>query len=104
MKRSYLNIVAYLGERSLELPHSSVSNCPLKVANGFAARVRAMLMSTLGHKRMSRCPHHEAALSQAARSSTMLEMLLCSLVTLLPDYLYRRYVQGKRFGKEITFY
>ena len=34
----------------------------------------------------------------------MLEMLLCSLVTLLPDYLYRRYVQGKRIGKEITFY
>src|SRR6266567_2854887 len=41
---------------------------------------------------------------RAARRSTMLEMLLCSLVTLLPDYLYRRYVQGKRFGKEITFY
>jgi multidrug resistance efflux pump len=34
----------------------------------------------------------------------MLEMLLCSLLTILPDYLYRRYVQGKRFGKEITFY
>ena len=34
----------------------------------------------------------------------MFEMLLCSLVTLLPDYLYRRYVQGKRLGKEITFY
>ena len=34
----------------------------------------------------------------------MLELLLMSLVTLLPDYLYRRYVQGKRFGKEITFY
>lgn len=34
----------------------------------------------------------------------MLEMLLCSLFTLLPDYLYRRYVQGKRFGKEITLY
>jgi multidrug resistance efflux pump len=34
----------------------------------------------------------------------MLELLLCSLVTILPDYLYRRYVQGKRFGKEITFY
>ena len=34
----------------------------------------------------------------------MLEMFLCSLVTLLPDYLYRRYVQGKRIGKEITFY
>lgn len=34
----------------------------------------------------------------------MLEMILCSLVTLLPDYLFRRYVQGRRFGKEITFY
>src|SRR6185503_1708827 len=40
----------------------------------------------------------------AKRSLTMLEMLLCSLFTLLPDYLYRRYVQGKRFGKEITLY
>src|SRR5215216_1593065 len=34
----------------------------------------------------------------------MLELLLCSLVTILPDYLYRRYAQGKRIGKEITFY
>jgi multidrug resistance efflux pump len=34
----------------------------------------------------------------------MLELLLCSLLTILPDYLYRRYAQGKRFGREITFY
>ena len=34
----------------------------------------------------------------------MLELLLCSLFTILPDYLYRRYGQGKRFGHEITFY
>ncbi|WP_027572311.1 HlyD family secretion protein [Bradyrhizobium sp. WSM1743] len=34
----------------------------------------------------------------------MLELLLCSLVTILPDYLYRRYRQNKRFGKEITLY
>ena len=34
----------------------------------------------------------------------MLELLLCSLLTIFPDYLYRRYVQGKRIGKEITFY
>jgi len=34
----------------------------------------------------------------------MLEMLLCSTLTILPDYLFRRYAQGKRFGKEITFY
>lgn len=34
----------------------------------------------------------------------MLELLLCSLLTIVPDYLYRRYGQGKRLGKEITFY
>jgi multidrug resistance efflux pump len=34
----------------------------------------------------------------------MLELLLCSVFTIFPDYLYRRYAQGKRFGKEITFY
>jgi multidrug resistance efflux pump len=34
----------------------------------------------------------------------MLELMLCSLLTVLPDYLYRRYRQGKRFGKEITLY
>ncbi|GEO13771.1 HlyD family secretion protein [Microvirga aerophila] len=34
----------------------------------------------------------------------MLELLLCSLLTILPDYLYRRYGQGKRIGKEITLY
>jgi multidrug resistance efflux pump len=34
----------------------------------------------------------------------MLELLICSLVTILPDYLYRRYAQNKRFGREITFY
>jgi multidrug resistance efflux pump len=26
------------------------------------------------------------------------------MLTILPDYLYRRYVQGKRFGHEITFF
>jgi multidrug resistance efflux pump len=34
----------------------------------------------------------------------MLEMLLVSVFTILPDYLFRRYVQGKRLGREITFY
>ncbi|CAH1660618.1 Multidrug resistance efflux pump [Hyphomicrobiales bacterium] len=34
----------------------------------------------------------------------MLELLFCSMLTILPDYLYRRYRQGKRLGKEITFY
>ena len=34
----------------------------------------------------------------------MLELLLCSMLTIFPDYLFRRFVQGKRFGKEITLY
>jgi multidrug resistance efflux pump len=34
----------------------------------------------------------------------MLELMLCSLLTIVPDYLFRRYVQGKRLGREITFY
>jgi len=34
----------------------------------------------------------------------MFELLVCSLVTILPDYLIRRYVQGKRIGREITIY
>ncbi|MDQ0348985.1 HlyD family secretion protein [Ancylobacter vacuolatus] len=34
----------------------------------------------------------------------MLELLLCSLLTVLPDYLYRRYGQGKRIGREITLF
>ena len=34
----------------------------------------------------------------------MLELLLCSMLTIFPDYLYRRYVQGKRLSKEITLY
>jgi multidrug resistance efflux pump len=34
----------------------------------------------------------------------MLELIVCSLFTLLPDYLFRRYVQGRRIGREITIY
>ena len=34
----------------------------------------------------------------------MLELFLCSLLTIVPDYLYRRYVQDKRIGREITLY
>lgn len=34
----------------------------------------------------------------------MLELLLCSLFTIVPDYLYRRFYQGKELGREITLY
>jgi multidrug resistance efflux pump len=34
----------------------------------------------------------------------MLELFLCSMLTILPDYLFRRYVQGKRIGREITLF
>lgn len=34
----------------------------------------------------------------------MLEFMICSLLTIFPDYLFRRYVQGKRIGREINLY
>jgi multidrug resistance efflux pump len=34
----------------------------------------------------------------------MLEFLLCSLLTIFPDFLFRRFVQGKRIGREITLF
>ena len=34
----------------------------------------------------------------------MLELIFCSLVTVLPDFLFRRYHQGKRWGVEINFF
>lgn len=34
----------------------------------------------------------------------MLEMFLCSLFTVVPDYIYRRYWQGKRIGHEINLF
>jgi multidrug resistance efflux pump len=34
----------------------------------------------------------------------MIELLLCSIITILPDFLIRRFVQGKKFGREITLY
>ena len=34
----------------------------------------------------------------------MLELLLCSAITVLPDFLYRRYGQGKRLGHEINLF
>ena len=34
----------------------------------------------------------------------MLEFLACSLVTILPDFLFRRFAQGKRIGHEIDIF
>jgi multidrug resistance efflux pump len=34
----------------------------------------------------------------------MLELMLCSLFTIAPDYLFRRYYQGKRIGHEINLF
>jgi multidrug resistance efflux pump len=34
----------------------------------------------------------------------MLELTLCSMLTILPDFLYRRFVQGKRIGRELTLF
>jgi multidrug resistance efflux pump len=34
----------------------------------------------------------------------MLELIFSALITIIPDYLYRHYKQGKRIGHEITLY
>ena len=34
----------------------------------------------------------------------MIELIFSALVTILPDYFYRRYAQGKRIGHEITLF
>ena len=34
----------------------------------------------------------------------MLELIFCASLTVLPDFLYRRFAQGKRIGREITFF
>lgn len=34
----------------------------------------------------------------------MLEIILCSMLTILPDFLFRRFGQGKRVGREITLF
>ncbi|MGG5824086.1 HlyD family secretion protein, partial [Falsiroseomonas sp. HW251] len=34
----------------------------------------------------------------------MLELLVCALFTIVPDFLYRRFAQGKRIGREITVF
>lgn len=34
----------------------------------------------------------------------MLEVIFCSMLTILPDFLFRRYAQGKRWGREINIF
>ncbi|MBO9471997.1 HlyD family secretion protein [Shimia sp. R10_1] len=34
----------------------------------------------------------------------MLEFICCSMLTILPDFLFRRFAQGKRLGKEINLF
>src|SRR5882724_2252976 len=47
---------------------------------------------------------NQSSHGHAKRSRSMLELMFCSLLTIVPDYLFRRYYQGKRIGQEITFY
>src|SRR5712671_2546934 len=49
-------------------------------------------------------PRQPIFAARATRGPPMLELILCSLLTLFPDYLIRRYVQGKRIGHEITLF
>src|SRR5262245_24751987 len=68
-----------------------------------AKRLHRQIQARAWRKAMARWRGQEPY-QQSGRSWAMLELLLCSMLTILPDYLYRRFVQGKRLGKEITFY
>src|SRR5258706_1391959 len=50
------------------------------------------------HRKRRKCARRKP------RCTAMLELMICYMLTILPDYLYRRLMQGKRLGKEITFY
>src|SRR3954462_3651368 len=52
----------------------------------------------------SHCRRSRTSLRRSRRRGYMLELMFCSLLTIVPDYLYRRYVQGKRIGHEITIF
>src|SRR6476660_3801611 len=65
------------------------------------ARVKRQALRPPRHRNSRKSRKRER---QKPRSTVMLELLLCSMLTVLPDYLYRRYVQGKRLGTEITIY
>src|ERR1051325_4215244 len=65
-------------------------------------RSRSLPKRPQSHPRRSRC--RRGRMLPSTESAPMLEIMLCSLFTLVPDYLFRRYVQGKRFGHEINLY
>src|ERR1044072_7671121 len=65
-------------------------------------RRRTRPILTPSRPKRSRC--RRARMAPSTGSAPMLELMLCSLFTLLPDYLFRRYAQGKRFGHEINLY
>ena len=56
-----------------------------------------------------RCDHSKEKMNSllyrlGREPRTCWRLILCSLLTILPDYLFRRFVQGKRFGHEITLF
>src|SRR6516165_12220507 len=109
--------------RSCEGPrapnYSLWSTCPTSVRRCAASPVRSrrsrgqrrerMGLKHLTKRRPRRDPKRPSPFARKPafprkRCAAMLELMLCSLFTLVPDYLYRRYVQGKRIGKEITLF
>ena len=51
---------------------------------------------------VGRCPEPEPKSIRGRGYLSMFELMLCSMLTVFPDYLFRRYVQGKRIGREIN--
>ena len=72
-----------------------------RVLTGNYPKFKAEMVTKIGPRRHAPL---RSSIPQGRRRPSMFELLFCSVLTILPDYLFRRYVQGKRLGKEITFY
>src|SRR4051794_37047586 len=79
---------------------------PWKTSRKTRLKLRSMPRVTRKRSR----PRATARLRRSIRASnrrkvrSMLELMLCSMLTILPDYLFRRYAQGRRWGHEITLF
>lgn len=82
-------------------PADDVAATESTSSTGNYPKFKAEMVTKIGPRRHAPL---RSSIPQGRRRPSMFELLFCSVLTILPDYLFRRYVQGKRLGKEITFY
>ena len=76
---------------------------PLRRIADSARRWQALKPRVLRH--VQRADSEQSDRTRRVRGSRSCSRLIfCSVFTILPDYLFRRFVQGKRLGQEITLF